>query len=105
MQQSSTIGKFLRNRFILLFCSVLSFALAFLISGIENSDFGSTAAKFENILNTKEDHAKKELSGLSEKARKWTYKKLFNEKPGYYESLFDKEGIVFLIFENDTLRF
>jgi len=105
MHKPTTIGKLLRGRFFLLFCSVLSLVAAFFISGKENADFGSTATKFENILDKKEDHAKRELLDLSAKVQKATYKKLFNDKPGYYESLFDNEGLVFLIFENDTLRF
>src|ERR1035437_1383241 len=105
MQKPTTIGKFLKGRFFLLFCSILPFIIAFFISGKKNADFGSTVKKFENILDRKEVSAKKELSNLSEKAKTWTYKKLFGEKPDYYENLFDREGLVLLIFENDTLRF
>src|ERR1035437_3103812 len=105
MQKPTTIGKFLKGRFFLLLCSILPFIIAFLISGKKNADFGSTVKKFEIILDRKELSAKKELSNLSEKAKTWTYKKLFGEKPDYYENLFDREGLVFMIFENDTLRF
>ncbi len=99
------IGNFLRSRFFLLSLAVVCFASAFYISGRQEPDFSTTAARFENILNRKEQHSKKELSELAEKTKKWKYKELFSEKPGYYESLFDREGLVFLIFENDTLRF
>ena len=105
MQKPTNIGKFLKGRFFLLFSSMLFFASAFFISGKKNADFDSTLKKFENIFDRKEVLAKKELSNLSEKVKTWTYKKLFGEKPDYYENLFDKEGLVFLIFENDTLRF
>ena len=49
--------------------------------------------------------AKTELTELSEKSKISAYKELFSEKPAYYESLFDREGLAFFIFENDTLRF
>ncbi|MBI3500262.1 MAG: GHKL domain-containing protein [Bacteroidetes bacterium] len=100
-----TINNFIRSRFFLLACAVISFALAFFISGKEKADYSSTAERFEKILEQKETHAKKELNELGEKTKTWSYEKIFSEKPGYYENLFDKEGLEFLIFENDTLRF
>ncbi|MBI4946880.1 MAG: GHKL domain-containing protein [Bacteroidetes bacterium] len=105
MKKFSMIRNFIRSRFFLLLCAVVFFASAFFIAGKKESDLDSTVVNFQDILYRKQDHAKKELSELSEKSQGWTYNKLFSEKPGYYESLFDREGLVFLIFENDTLRF
>ena len=96
---------FVRSRFFLLLCVIICFVSAFFISGKENSDFSSTAIQFEKVLDKKEEHAKKELDELVEKTKKWSYKEIFSEKPDYYESLFEREGFVFLIFENDSLRF
>ena len=105
MQEPYTISAFLQNRFFLLSIAVLCFVSAFFISGKENADYSSATAHFEKVLNKKIEHSEKELSALSEKTKKWSYKELFSEKPGYYESLFDREGLVFFIFENDTLSF
>ncbi|MEK6614528.1 MAG: ATP-binding protein [Bacteroidota bacterium] len=105
MQKTSPINNFLRSRFVLLLSAVICFASAYFISGKGNSDFSSTAEKFAKILHEKEEHAEKELDELSEKTKKWSYKELFSEKPEYYKSLFEREGLVFLIFENDTLCF
>lgn len=107
MQKSSHLNNFLRSRYVLLLAAIASFAIAFFIRQLTegNSDFSSTSGRFEKILEKKEDHSVKELTELAEKTKKWTYKELFSEKPGYYESLFEREGLVFLIFENDTLCF
>ncbi|MBI4931103.1 MAG: GHKL domain-containing protein [Bacteroidetes bacterium] len=107
MRKSSQINNFLRSRFVLLLSAVVCFSISFFIRQLSegNSDFSSTAIQFENVLDKKEEHAKKELAELAEKTKKWTYKELISEKPGYYESLFEREGLVFLIFENDSLRF
>ncbi|TAL58399.1 MAG: GHKL domain-containing protein [Bacteroidetes bacterium] len=95
----------LRSKLVLLLISVVCFSLAYFFSGKGNSDFSSAAMEFEKILHEKEQHAKEELKALAVKAEKWSYHKMFSEKPGYYESLFDREGFVFLVFENDSLRF
>jgi len=105
MRKSSRITNFLKSRFVLLLSAVICFAIAYFISGKENTDFSSVADRFENVLDRKEEHSKKELNELAEKTKKWTYNEIFSEKPGYYESLFEREGLVFLIFENDTLCF
>ena len=99
------VSNFLSSRFFLLACVVVCFASAFFISGKENTDFSSKANRFEKVLDGKEEHATKELNELAEKIKTWSYKELFSEKPGYYESLFEREGLVFLIFENDSLCF
>src|ERR1051326_7501039 len=96
------VNNFLRSRFFLLACAVVCFSSAYFISGKEKTNFGSTAGRFQKILEQKEEHAKKELNLLTEKTKSWPYEKIFSEKPGYYENLFEKEGLEFLIFENDT---
>jgi len=99
------VKDFFRSRLFLLLCPVICFAAAFLISGEENAGHGTAVRQFEYTLDKKAEHAREELSELSEKAKKWTYKELFSEKHDYYESLFEREGLVFLIFENDSLCF
>jgi len=105
MRKTNAINNFLRSRFLLLLGSVICFAIAFFISGKDKVDYSSASENFERVLHNKEMHAKEELAELSDKANKLTYKELFGEKTDYYESLFDREGLVFLVFVNDTLRF
>jgi two-component system, NtrC family, nitrogen regulation sensor histidine kinase NtrY len=105
MRVPPKVNSFLRSRFFLILCASVFFALAFLISGKEKADHTSDVVRFENTLSKKAEHAKVELSELSGKTKIWNYKKLFSEKHGYYESLFEREGLVFLIFEDDSLRF
>ncbi len=102
---SFRLTDFIYSRFFLLACAVVCFASAFFISVKDNVDYSSASEKFERVLHKKEMHAKEELIELSEKANRLTYKELFSEKIEYYESLFEREGFVFLIFENDTLKF
>lgn len=105
MRKTSALTNFLRSRYVLLLSAIICFAVAFFISGKDNLDYSSASENFERVLHKKEMHSKEELKELSEKANKWTYEELFSEKTHYYESLFEREGLVFLIFENDTLRF
>jgi len=94
-----------RRIFLLLLAATACFALAFFISGEENKDFTSEIKKFESVLHEKEEHAKEELQELAKKAENWSYNEIFSEKPEYYENLFEREGLVYLLFENDSLRF
>lgn len=94
-----------RNKLLLVLAVAVCFAGTYFIAGSAKDDFSASAMKFESILHAKEDQAKAELKALEQKAAKWTYREMFSEKPADYESLFDREGLVFLVFENDTLRF
>src|SRR5687768_7929760 len=105
MSEPRSIVNFLKSRFLLLLMAVVCFASAFFIAGKGSTDFSSAASRFEDVLERKELHARQELAELSEKIKTWTYKDLFSEKPDYYETLFDREGLVFLIFEDDKLCF
>lgn len=105
MQKKSSLRAFVRTPFFLLVCTVLCFVLAFFISGKEDVNFGAIAKKFEKKLHIKETHASEELQELFEKTNKWTYAEVFSEKHEYYESLFEREGLVFLVFEKGSLQF
>ena len=105
MQKHNSLTTFLKSRFFLLACAVICFAVAFFISGKDKIDYSSASENFEHVLHEKEMHSKEELKELADKANKWTYKELFSEKTDYYENLFEREGLAFLVFENDTLRF
>lgn len=105
MQKQNHFVDFFMSRFFLLVCAVICFALAHFIPDIRQADFVSESEKFQRILYKKEEHAKSEIAELSKKSDNLTYEELFSEKINYYETLFEREGLVFLIFERDTLRF
>ena len=105
MLKSDSIKKIFRNRFSLLLSSAVCFVIASFIADKGDIGFNSTTENFEKVLQAKEDHAKEELTALSAKSKQWSYEQIFSEKTSYYESLFEREGLVFLIFENDSLRF
>ncbi|MFH1005120.1 MAG: ATP-binding protein [Bacteroidota bacterium] len=96
---------FIGNRFFILLAVLLCFTVAYFTPSIDQSEYISSVKNFENILHQKEKHLLEELNLLSDKASKWSYKKLFNEKSNYYKNLFEREGFVFFIFEHDSLFF
>ena len=105
MMKSDEIKNFLLSRFAFLLVAVVCFVVASFISGERKQSFNSSVRNFENDLREKEKHAIVELNRLSEKTKKWSYNEMFSEKTDYYESLFEREGLVFLVFESDSLRF
>lgn len=105
MQFLSRLKQVLANRPVLLLLAVGCLALGYFTGKNEPADIESFARAFEKTLHQKEEHAKKELLELAEKSNQRSYKEIFSEKPEYYERLLESEGLVFLIFEEDTLRF
>ncbi len=105
MLKSNSLFKNINGNVLILLSAVVFFAIAYYISGSKVADNSPLVAKFESVLHEKEIHAKKELKELGEKIEKWNYDEVFSEKPGYYEQLFEREGLVFLVFENDSLKF
>lgn len=45
------------------------------------------------------------MEALAERSKSHDYSQLFSEKPEYYATLFESEGLVLLIYENDTLKY
>lgn len=64
-----------------------------------------TIADFEQILHRKEKRLNDEMSALAKRAETQNYFQLFSQKPDYYNTLLEKDGLAFLIYENDTLKF
>ena len=62
-------------------------------------------SKFQNTLEKKELRLDKEMSALAKQAETQNYYQLFVQKPDYYNSLLEDEGIALLIYENDSLKF
>ena len=64
-----------------------------------------TIADFEQILHKKEKRLTAEMLALAKHAETNSYFQLFAQKPDYYNSLLEQEGLALLIYENDTLKF
>jgi signal transduction histidine kinase len=89
---------------VLLFAALL-FLAAFFIHRPFMDGNASTVANFEKKLHQKEMKLNDEMRLLAGRVVKQNYNQLFAQKPFYYNNLFQKEGIVMLIYENDTLKF
>ncbi len=83
--------------------------LLFITASIVQNQFSEiskpTVRHFEKALHRKETILAKELVLLAQKAQSLTYSQLFAANNDYYASLLQKEGIAFLIYENDTLKY
>jgi len=85
-------------------------AILFFISGnfIQNdktNNYASVTSQLEKKLHRKEERVVKELETLSHLSEHNSYADLFSNYLNYYSKLFEKHGLVFLIYENDTLKF
>lgn len=65
----------------------------------------SIIADFEKQLYKKELRLNDEMSALAKHAETQNYNQLFTQKPAYYSTLLENEGLALLIYENDTLKF
>ncbi|TND10295.1 MAG: integral membrane sensor signal transduction histidine kinase [Bacteroidetes bacterium] len=100
-----TLRKIFRNRFILPLLALLCLALAYLLTGGPGENATPNLAPFKKELHRKEQRLHAEVDSLSRFSKGKTYTELFSKRPDYYNSLFAEEGIVLLIYENDTLKF
>src|ERR1035437_8018647 len=64
-----------------------------------------TVAGFEKELHKKEQRLNDEMLTLAKRAETQNYNQLFAQKPNYYNTLLEQEGLALLIYENDTLKF
>ncbi len=96
---------FLKNKFSHLAIAALFFIVAYVL----NHPFGKgvlpAVADFEQILHKKESRLNDEMLALAKRAEKENYNQLFIQKPDYYNTLLENDGIALLIYENDTLKF
>lgn len=99
------IRRLFKNRFSLPLLALVSFGLAYLFTN--SSDGGSMPqlGPFERTLHKKEQRAGTEIDTLMRIATGRNYNQLFQERPAYYNDLLRNEGLVLLIYENDTLKF
>ncbi len=101
----SFFEKKLKNKLYLLFLAAFLFLAAYFVHRPFMDGRASAVADFEKKLHRKELKLNDEMRLLAGRAVKQNYNQLFAQKPFYYNSLFQKEGVVVLIYENDTLKF
>lgn len=99
------VKNFRLNKFILLLASVICFAGAYLLNTPGGSDHSKTISAFEKVLHAKEGLLNTQLDSLALAAEKKSYAELFSETPEKYSTLFEEHGIIFLVYQNDTLSF
>ncbi|MCC7302451.1 MAG: GHKL domain-containing protein [Bacteroidia bacterium] len=99
-----SLKKLLQNRFIVLLLSILCFVTGFFLSFTDDINHADTLREFEVTLHRKEAILKAEVDSLSALSENISYQELFRSF-GRGAELFGKEGIVLLIYQNDTLKF
>lgn len=96
---------FLKNKFSHLAIAAFFFSVAYVLSHPFSKGVLPAVADFEQTLHKKESRLNEEMLLLAKRAEKENYNQLFIQKPDYYNSLLEKEGLALLIYENDTLKF
>jgi two-component system nitrogen regulation sensor histidine kinase NtrY len=99
------LKNFFKNKHFFIIAALLLFAVAHIFSHYFNSGDLSTVHAFEKTLRMKEHRLSNEMLLLAKRAENGSYDQLFRQKPDYYNSLLEKEGIALLIYESDTLKF
>lgn len=93
------------KRLFFLLASISLLGLAQLLFSLKKDDPERDARKIEHTLHQKERRIAEELTVLVAKANTLSYFQLFSFRPDYYNSLFREDGIVLLVYDNDTLKF
>ena len=96
---------FLKNKFSYLAIAAFFFIVAYVLSHPFSKGVLPAVADFEQTLHKKESRLNEEMLLLAKRAEKENYNQLFIQKPDYYNTLLEKEGLALLIYENDTLKF
>lgn len=96
---------FFKNKFFFLVLAAVLFLAAYFLYHPFVDGASPTISDFEQILHKKETRLNDEMSVLAKRAETQNYPQLFAEKPDYYNTLLEQEGLAFLIYENDTLKF
>jgi two-component system nitrogen regulation sensor histidine kinase NtrY len=99
------LKNFFKNKFFFLVLAAVLFLAAYFLYHPFVDGASPTISDFEQILHKKETRLNEEMSVLAKRAETQSYSQLFAEKPDYYNTLLEKEGLAFLIYENDTLKF
>ncbi|MGQ0827619.1 MAG: ATP-binding protein [Bacteroidota bacterium] len=94
-----------KNKILLLTLATVLFIVAFFLHRPFSDDTSSAVRDFERVLHKKEKRLEQEMLILAKRAETQNDQALFSDKPDYYNSLLEKEGLALLIYENDTLKF
>jgi two-component system nitrogen regulation sensor histidine kinase NtrY len=103
-ESGTALKNFFYGRLTLLIISIICFAGAEFSDRIAD-DHAATLSKFQNILHQKEIILEAEVDSLALKAEHLTSSQLFEQETGNYSQLFEKEGIILLVYQNDTLNY
>jgi len=95
----------LKSKLIYLLLSVVSFTTAYLFSHLLFDKSSTIISGFEQQLHKKEGRLNSEILKLDRQCKTDSYNTLFAKGAVYYEDLFEKEGLVLLIYENDSLKY
>jgi signal transduction histidine kinase len=98
--------KLFKNKIsVLLIISVISFLIAFSLKQFNNFDRNclSTVSSFEKTLLTKENKTEKVFAQIRKDNKNGFYTQ--NLVPEYFNDLFNKKGLLFLVYENDSLKY
>jgi len=95
----------LKSKLLYLFLSVVLFTAAYLFNQLFFDNSASTINSFEQQLHKKEARLSHEILKLSQQVKTDSYNTLFAKGALNYANLFENEGLVLLIYENDSLKY
>ncbi len=99
------LKKLLQHRFILLLLAIVFFVTGFFLSFSDDVNYQDLVKDFQEVLHRKEKHLQREVDSLAAVAENTPLAKLFEKYTPEKRQLFDDEGIVLLVYHNDTLKF
>lgn len=106
MRLFSHLKNFLSRRFVTFGLGLFCFAAAYLLMLSFSDDTSKPGVKeFEKTLHKKEEQLRGEVDSLKIFSDRKTFDDIFRLRPQRYNTLFHDEGLVLLIYENDTLKF
>jgi signal transduction histidine kinase len=103
--KSFTLKQLFRSIPFLLSAAVVLLVSAHFFHSFRKDNVAHLSSLVETSLHDKEKYANTELALLKRKAEVLNYNQLFSQRPEYYNTLFKDQGLVLLIYDNDTLRF
>jgi len=86
--------------------AVILFVLAlFTDKQLSAPDYSSAALEFQTVLHKKEKKLNVLLDDIAQQLDTTDYRGVLSKNARYFSELYDNEGIIILIYDNDTLRF
>ncbi len=94
-----------RNRIVSFLLAVICFLSAYFIEQNDSEDHTFAISSFENVLHRKEAIVQREMDLLLVNLEYAAFEKIFRDNIERGSRLYNEEGIVILIYENDSLKF